>query len=213
MLNLSFVTGTEPGKWFDRYRDRTGHGLAERNSDDPMAELLGGEADLVLVRLPDERVDTERLHVVRLYEEATGIAVPKDHTLTLVEAVGEEDLEGEMVLYRWTGGLVDIAAVRGHLQVVAANVGLVIAPRPLLKVLSGKQIEVRGFEGEAARSGIALVWDKDQDSEAIQDFVGIAKGRTVHSSRQSAPKKAAKKKPVARKSGAKRAEKPRRRRR
>ena len=56
MLRLAFVTGTEPGKWFARYRDTTDHGLEEMPSDDPFALLIDGSADLALLRLPDPRV-------------------------------------------------------------------------------------------------------------------------------------------------------------
>ena len=41
---------------------------------------------------------------------------------------------------------------------------------------------------------IALVWRKEHDGEAIQDFVGIAKGRTARSSRQEKPKRSAREK-------------------
>lgn len=185
MLSLSFVTGTEPGKWFDRYRDRTNHGgLHEDPSDDPFSQ----PTQLKLMRLPDARVDPERFHIVRLYEEASGIAVPVDHTLTLVDEISEDDVAEEKILYRYEGGEVDIQAVRDNLQVVAANVGVVIAPRPLLKVLAGKKIETRNFRSTTTgvpATTIALVWEKDADSEAIQDFVGIAKGRTLNSSRQA----------------------------
>ena len=74
------------------------------------------------------------------------------------------------------------------LQVVAANVGVAFAPAPLLKVLSKKQVVVAELQGEPAHepTAIALVWKVEEDSDAIQDFVGVAKGRTRNSSRSSA---------------------------
>lgn len=198
MLRLSFVTGTEPGKWFTRFRDRTAHGrLVTIDSEDPLAELLDARADLALARLPDPRV-TEELHVVELYREIPGIALPRDSELTLLERLSPADIEGEII--NWStpaDGLIDIAAVRAGLQVVAANVGVVIAPRPLIKVLSRKQIEHRDFIGEVPGTRIALVWRRADDSGAIQDFVGIAKGRTPNSSRQAAPKRTAREKTLA----------------
>lgn len=198
MLRLSFVTGTEPGKWFTRFRDRTAHGqMVTNDSEDPLADLLDARVDLALARLPDPRV-TDEHHVVELYREAPGIAVPRDSELTLLDRVSPGDIEGEIVNWRTPAdGLIDVPAVRAGLQVVAANVGVVIAPRPLIRVLSRKQVEHRDFVGDVPDTRIALVWRRSGDSEAIQDFVGIAKGRTPNSSRQAAPKRTAREKTLA----------------
>lgn len=198
MLRLSFVTGTEPGKWFTRFRDRTAHGrMVTTDSEDPIADLLDARADLALARLPDPRVTADH-HVVELYREAPGIAVPKDSELTLLDRVAPSDIEGEAVHWRTPAdGVVDVPAVRAGLQVVAANVGVVIAPRPLLRVLSRKQVEHRDFAGDGPDTRIALVWGRSGDSEAIQDFVGIARGRTPNSSRQAVPKRTAREKSLA----------------
>ena len=286
MLRLAFVTGTEPGKWFARYRDTTEHGLEEIPADDPFAMLISGSADLALLRLPDPRVGVpgERFHQVRLYSEKPGVAVPKDSVYAELyarsgEAVRLSELADEHVNYRYSSadspssGTVNVAVSAGGdggehggpdggkhggpdrsehggpdrsehggpggvsaagdsidelrvaLQVVAANVGVAFAPAPLLKVLSKKQVVVlevlddeTGAQGaqEAGTAGtgpsdtaeagaggtgpsdtaeagaddsglaethIALVWDVEKDSDAIQDFVGVAKGRTRNSSR------------------------------
>ena len=58
----------------------------------------------------------------------------------------------------------------------------------MLKLLSGKKIAHREYRNPAyPPTTIALVWRKTDDSEAIQDFVGIAKGRTPQSTRGSQP--------------------------
>lgn len=279
MLRLAFVTGTEPGKWFARYRETTDHGLKDIPSDDPFATLIDDRADLALLRLPDPRVGApgERFHQVQLYPEKPGVAVPKDSVYAELYAKGREavrlsDLADEHVNYRFgvennagageygassTDGDSDVSEsvdagassssgagnsideLRAALQVVAANVGIAFAPAPLLKMLSKKQVVVLevlddasgarpvGAESGAARAGaadarvagsdaesgaagagvadarvaesdaepgaagaprpaetsIALVWKVENDSEAIQDFVGVAKGRTRNSSR------------------------------
>ena len=155
-------------------------GLRTVASDDALAQLLSGDVDVALVRLPDARV-TDEMHVVRLYDEQSGIALPVDHTLTLLEQVDETDIAGELIHYQ---GSNDIPAIREHLGVVAAGVGAVIAPRPVLKLLSGKKIAHREYRNPTyPPTTIALVWRKTDDSEAIQDFVGIAKGRTPQSTR------------------------------
>ena len=194
MLRLVFCTGTEPGKWFRRYRDsHSPEPLVTADADDAMATLLAQEADLALTRLPDPRVD-DSFHVVRLYEEAPGIAVPKDSVYAEVgEDITPEDVAEEIVNYRIAqDGSVDVPALRSALQVVAANVGVAIAPRPLLKVLSKKQVVALGLEDPTvARTEIALVWRRADDGDEIQDFVGVAKGRTRNSSRNVAEKRSA----------------------
>lgn len=206
MLSLSFVTGTEPGKWFRRFNEFTDHGGVQAvGSDDALGDVLAGTT-LGLVRLPDPRLDdafVEDYHLVELYEESPGIAVPKD---SIYAEVGQKlraaDVADEHLNYQIAAdGSVDMAELRTALQVVAANVGIAIAPQPVLKVLSKKQVVPLEYvvgEGEPIpRTRIALVWRKDDDCDAIQDFVGIAKGRRAGSSRQVAPKKAKKVAPKA----------------
>lgn len=202
MLRLTFATGTEPGKWFARFRRATAHGVLETiDADDTIAVLLAGGADVALARLPlggiDKRLSEDTVHIVRLYAEERGIAVPKDSVFAeMKETVDPRDVADEHVNYRIADDAsLDIDAIREGLQVVAANVGIVIAPRPLLKVLSKKQVVPLGLKDPSVpQTEIALVWLKDNDSEAIQDFVGIAKGRTLNSSRHEAPKKTAREK-------------------
>lgn len=186
-LVVAFVKGTAPGKWFDRFNERTDYPpLQSQESDDALAMLIDAHATAALIRLPDERLSDD-FHCVELYEERPGITVPKDSELTLLEEISRADIAGEIVNYEAQGS-VDIQAVRDAVQVVAANVGVVIAPRPLLRSISSKQTEHRDFpEGKAFT--VALVWRKDEDSDMIQDFVGITKGRTAQSSRQQAQPK------------------------
>ncbi|OEY23593.1 hypothetical protein A0K93_03440 [Corynebacterium sp. BCW_4722] len=171
MLTIAFVTGTEPGKWFRRYESP----LTTIPSDDPFVE----EATLALMRLPDPRV-TDDYHVVRLYDEAAGVAVPKD-SIYVGERPTREDLSDEIVNF---SGHTPIDDLRSALQVVAANVGIAYAPLPLLKNLAKKQVVPVELDAEP-ETHIALVWKKDDDSDAVQDFVGVAKGRTARSSRGS----------------------------
>lgn len=213
MLRLVFSTGTEPGKWFRRYRDsHPPESLVTVDADDAMDVLLAHEADLALTRLPDSRVD-DSFHVVQLYEEAPGIAVPKNSVYAEVgEDVTQEDVAEEIVNYRIAqDGSVDVPALRTALQVVAANVGVAIAPRPLLKVLSKKQVVALGLEDPTvARTVIALVWRRADDGDEIQDFVGVAKGRTRNSSRNAAPKRSARDKAKAKQARRKSQGKPQR---
>ena len=88
----------------------------------------------------------------------------------------------------------DVGAVREALQVVAANVGIAYGPLPLLTHLSKKQVVPLEVTGPSvAPTPVALVWRKTDDCDAIQDFVGITKGRSVHSSRTTQAAKPEKK--------------------
>lgn len=195
MLTIAFVTGTEPGKWFRRYEELSGNRLSTVPSTDPFSLLAPGEeaetekADIALMRLPDPRVGEEH-HVVRLYDEAPGVAVPKDSIFAeMGEAVAERDLDGEICNFAYVSGAdsaESIEELRAALQVVAANVGIALAPLPLLKALSKKQVVPLGLKDTAdTATQIGLVWLKARDAEDVQDFVGVAKGRTVRSSRSN----------------------------
>lgn len=193
-LKVVFAPGVVPGKWFGRFDGRMdGWKVASAAADDPLAHVRSGAADIALVRLPGEwegmpgsnvdeaAMDRLGLHRVVLYEEQPGVAVPKEHVL---EAVGENeevtasDMDGEMVLYRG----VDPVAVREHLDVVAANVGVVVAPRPLLRAVNRRGVVHRRLAGQAP-TRIALVWLRERDDEVVQQFVGICRGRRSSSSR------------------------------
>lgn len=218
MLHLAFATGTEPGKWFQRFQRDTPHGLDAAAADDPFAALAdgagavgvddAGPAELALMRLPDSRVDEaaigHQLHVVKLYTEQCGIAVPKDSVFAEVgEAVGPADIDGEIINFvAEKQGPINVDKLREALQLVAANVGMAIGPLPLLKMLSKNQISVLSYNGEyvpeagehsgakavVLQTEIALVWKVAADGDAIQDFVGIAKGRKSGSTRHRAVK-------------------------
>lgn len=198
-LAIAFIKGTAPSKWFDRFNERTDYpDLVTMESDDAFGALIDGRATAALIRLPESRLSDD-FHKVDLYEEQPGICLPKDNELTLLEKISRADIAGEIINYE-PGETVDIQAVRDNVQVVAANVGVVIAPRPLLRSISSKQTTHREFT-DGVPTQISLVWRKDDDNQMIQDFVGITKGRTANSSRQAAP---AKKKSATKKTAPKR---------
>ncbi|MEZ2122354.1 LysR family transcriptional regulator substrate-binding protein [Corynebacterium sp. CCM 9203] len=190
-LSIAFATGTAPGKWFTRFTERTGHRepLTEE-SPDPLGRLIDGRADIALVRLPDLRID-DTFHLVKLYEEQPGVAVPKDSELTLTEALGDDDLAGHSIFYSpGEDGVVDIVALNEGIDVVATGVGVAIGPRPLLRRLGSRRTENRDYLGGDPTT-VALVWRMRDDCDEIQDFVGIARGRTGGSSRTVQPKRSA----------------------
>ncbi|AGP31215.1 LysR family transcriptional regulator substrate-binding protein [Corynebacterium terpenotabidum] len=201
-LKVVFAAGVVPGKWFSRFDERVdGWQVGGARSDDPLRHVLSGAADIAIVRFPgpdwdggvgtgelsDIRDIGERemltldLHRVRLYDETPGVAFPVDHALDALgenEAATESELVDEMVLYRG----VDPVSVRENLEVVAANVGCVVAPRPLLRGINRKGVAHRDLSGVPG-TAVGLVWRRDRDDEVLQQFVGICRGRRPSSSR------------------------------
>lgn len=146
-----------------------------------------------------EELKTRGFHVVRLYEEKLGVAAPKEHVIGAVDhEVAMADLDGEMRMYVTpASGVVDLKELRDALSVVAANVGIVLAPCPLLRALNVRGVIHREViddpadEGSAeiGRTVMALVWKQERDDDVIQDFVGICRGRRPGTSRSRSRKR------------------------
>ena len=185
-LRVAFVPGVMPEKWFRRYRERTGLELTSFSADDPVAELRAGRADMALARDPRE---DESLHRIRLYDEACGIAVEREHVLSLLkdgEVVDRADLEGETVLLD-ASSAADPGEVRDMLQVVATGAGVVLAPRPLLRALNARGTTHREIAPAAGATPTTLwlTWPKDGDDDLTQELAGIVRGRREGSRRSA----------------------------
>ncbi|MEJ4112705.1 LysR family transcriptional regulator substrate-binding protein [Corynebacterium kroppenstedtii] len=167
--------------------------IASAVVDDPLPYVLREHADVAFIRMDgrgrdgvvsDAEARGKRIHLIELYEEQPGVAVPKDHPMSLFPAVGMRDLEDEKIMWQpaMPHGAVSIPDVRAALDVVAANVGIVIAPRPLLKVMNKRGVvDVALDDGHPTQ--LAMVWLQARDNEDIQNLVGIVRGRTPRSSR------------------------------
>ncbi|PRQ12388.1 LysR family transcriptional regulator [Corynebacterium sp. 13CS0277] len=219
---MFFAKGTAPSKWCQRFEERGLGRVVLKEKDDAFAALrvhadtagdtappaaadTGSTAalpEVALVRLPDPRVEAARgagrVHVVRLYEETPGVVLPKEHELTLLERLHVADLAGEIVHYTPSEtGPVDVRAVRDAVLVVAANVGVACAPRPLLRALNNKDTENRDLV-DGVSTTIAAVFAVEDDCDLVQDFIGTTRGRKPESSRNAAPgKKTAREKALA----------------
>ena len=126
-LKVVFSTGVQPDKWFRRFDERVpGWKIASAGTDDPLAYVRAGQADVALVRVPAEGFERPAgMHEVALYEEQTGVAAPKDHPVKVMDSINFRELADEKLMYTTpTTGWDDVGALREALQVVAANVGL-----------------------------------------------------------------------------------------
>lgn len=188
---ISYVKGTAPGKWFRRWRERSTTELRGYESLAPLEDLRAGRAHMALARFSGDCIARYRedpecdWYIVELYTEQPGVAVPVDSELTLLDAISAADIDGEIINVNTPerpGDAVDVAAVGEALDVVGANVGVAVAPRPLLRSFNRRSCAHRDYT-DGVSTTIALVWNVHSDCAEIQDFVGITRGRTARSGR------------------------------
>ncbi|HEY5833855.1 LysR family substrate-binding domain-containing protein [Streptomyces sp.] len=200
-FRLAYVPGVTPTKWVRIWN--------ERLPDVPLtlvavpaaeaADLLRGRgADAGFVRLPVDRTD---LSAIPLYTETTVVVIPKDHLVAAADEVSVADLADEIVLHplddtldweRPPGrpALERPATTADAVQLVAAGVGLLVAPQSLARLHHRRDLTYRPV-ADAPQSRVALSWREDGTTDQVDDFIGIVRGRTVNSSRgRSAPAQA-----------------------
>ncbi|MFE5818767.1 LysR family substrate-binding domain-containing protein [Streptomyces sp. NPDC056479] len=192
-FRLAYVPGVTPAKWVRVWNERLPDVPLTLHSVTP-AEAPGllreGGADAGLVRLP---VDRTFFSAIPLYTETTVVVVPKDHVIAAVEEVTAEDLADEVVLHP----LDDVldwerppgepaferpATTADAVELVAANVGLLVVPQSLARLHHRKDLTYRTLV-DAPQSGVALAWPEDATTDLVEDFIGVVRGRTVNSTR------------------------------
>jgi DNA-binding transcriptional LysR family regulator len=207
-FRLGYVPGVTPAKWARIWAERlprTPIELIQVGAADAVGLVHSAEADAALVRLP---IDRTGLHAIPLYVEQTVVVVPKDHVVTAVEEVTLEDLADELTLHpqddvlAWEqplpGRVIDErpATTADAIALVAMGTGLLVVPMSLARLHHRKDLTFRPLT-DAPVSQVALTWPEDAESELMEEFVGIVRGRTANSTRGSQkppePKKAAKK--------------------
>jgi len=192
---LGAVAGATPGKWIDIWKDRmprTELVLVPLAVADQRRALRDGEVDAAIVRLP---IDKDGLHVIPLYDEVPVVVCAKDSHLTAAdEELDMADLVGEVLIV--PGDDVLDARIPGTLAprftapadtaeaiaTVAAGVGIVIVPMSLARLHHRKDVDYRALR-EGPISTVALAWDAERTTPAVEAFVGIVRGRTANSSR------------------------------
>jgi DNA-binding transcriptional LysR family regulator len=180
---LAFVPGVTPAKWVGVWRERMRHvpiELLPLPEAEALQALLDGTATVALLREP---FDHDGLHVIPLYEERAVVVAPKDHAIAAVDELSRADLAGETVLDHEAALAVEL---------VAANVGVAIMPQSLARLHHRRDVVARPLTDEPT-TRIALAWLTANDSELVEEFIGIVRGRTANSSRgavQQQPKPA-----------------------
>jgi hypothetical protein len=68
------------------------------------------------------------------------------------------------------------------IELVAANVGLLVVPQSLARLYHRKDLTYRPIT-DAPQSSVALSWPEQATTDLVEDFIGIVRGRTVNSTR------------------------------
>lgn len=194
VFRLGYVPGVTPGKWVRMWAERRPHvplELVAATTDEAVELIRAGAVDAAVIRLP---IDRTGLHAIPLYTENTVVVVPKEHAVTATEEVTVADLADETVLrpqddrLGWPGDRPGRAATFAPattaeaIELVAAGVGLVVVPQSLARLHHRRDLAYRPLT-DAPGSGVALAWPDAENTELMEEFIGIVRGRTVNSSR------------------------------
>ncbi|MGW4868435.1 LysR family substrate-binding domain-containing protein [Streptomyces chartreusis] len=192
-FRLAYVPGVTPAKWVRVWQERfpdTPLSLHAVTAAEASGLLREGGADAGFVRLP---VDRTFFSAIPLYTETTVVVVPKDHVIAAVEEVTTEDLADEVVFHP----LDDVldwerppgepaferpATTADAVELVAANVGLLVVPQSLARLHHRKDLTYRTLV-DAPQSSVALSWPEEATTDLVEDFIGVVRGRTVNSTR------------------------------
>ncbi|THJ68732.1 LysR family transcriptional regulator [Arthrobacter echini] len=177
VLSVGFVPGVTPGKWVARWRERHPEvplELHERD-EDALHALRNGSDDVVFVRLP---VDRTGLHLIPLYEERPVVVMSRENELSLYDEVPLEELEGQTLL-----DIGDCGGPRNAVEVAASGAGVVVLPMSLARLHARRDAVHRPVPGLPVTT-IGIAWRVEDESDDVEEFVGIVRGRTAQSSRQ-----------------------------
>ncbi len=126
--------------------------------------------------------------------------VPKDHLVTAADSVTVEDLADDIVLHplddvlAWETlpgrpALERPATTADAIELVAAGIGVLVAPLSLARLHHRKDLTHRPLE-DAPASSVGLAWPEAATTDLVEDFIGIVRGRTVNSTRGRRPQPA-----------------------
>lgn len=210
-ITVGYVPGGTPAKWARNWAQRhpdTPLTLSPVAATDAADAVRAGAVDVALLRLP---TDTAGLAVIPLYEETTVVVVPADHLLSAADEVSPDDLADEPRLIP-LDDVVDWPSAPGlpidhrpetteaAIELVAAGLGVLIAPQSLARLHHRKDLTYRPIS-DAPACPVALAVPAGAQSELVEEFIGIVRGRKPGSSRgqaQPAPKRSAREKTLAR---------------
>jgi DNA-binding transcriptional LysR family regulator len=193
-FRLGYVPGVTPGKWVRIWAERRPHvtlELVTATTDEALELIRTGAVDAAVLRLP---IDRTGLHTIPLYTETTVAVVPKEHVVAATEEATVADLADEIVLrpqddtLAWPGdrpgrsAAFAPATTAAAIELVAAGVGLLVVPQSLARLHHRRDLVYRPL-ADAPGAGVGLAWPDAENTELMEEFIGIVRGRTVNSSR------------------------------
>lgn len=200
-LTVAFARGVNPGKWARIWNERRPDdalALVRVDLHEQREVLLSGTADVVLARVP---IDQEGFNAISLFEELPVVVFAKGAALADGDSVLMSDLADEqLIMNPLVLGWDDRARELGFdepaspltddpeaaIELAASEVGVVVVPQSVARLHQRKDVEYRPITDLPAVP-VLLVWSSGRDDEAIEDFIGIVRGRTANSSRRAAP--------------------------
>ena len=209
-LTLGYVPGGTPARWARIWAERHPEApltLCAVTAAEAADDVRAGNVDVALLRLP---ADTSGLAVIPLYEEATVAVVPADHLFAAADEITTSDLDAEPTLLplddvvRWAdapGVPIDHRPenTSAAMELVVSGMGVLIVPQSLARLHHRRDLTYRPIV-DAPRCAVALAFPEGSQSELVQEFTGIVRGRKPGSSRgqaQPAPKRTAREKTLA----------------
>ena len=187
-LRIAYTRGVTPGKWVRIWGERfPRHPLdltliaAVTDASAELRPVRDGVADLAFIRLATGESAPEDVHFIALYEERPFVVAPKGNVIEAADEVALADL-GDEVRHPFDDD------VEMTIEVVAANVGVVIVPQSVARLYARKDVVARPV-GDADGWRVGLAWAKESPQELephIDDFIGVVRGRTANSSRGAA---------------------------
>ena len=195
-FRLGYVPGVTPAKWVRTWteRYRLPLELVPLTAPTAAAALAERAVDVALLRPP---VDPETVSAIPLYTEVTVVIAAKDHALAALdseEEVTATDLAGEVLLHPLDDVYPDTSHLPGPaldhrpattadaIELAAAGTGLLIVPMSLARLHHRRDLLYRTLAG-APGAPVLLAWPTAQTTDAVEDFIGIVRGRTVNSTR------------------------------
>ena len=193
-FTVGYVPGVMPGKWFRRWEDRRYKPALSQypvRADSWRDALTSREIKACFVRLNWEDQDPsvedlrQEFRAVALYEELQVAVLDQDHILTVAETLttGELTAESDPQARPRT----DDAEMA--VELTAAGVGPVVLPMSVARLHHRKDVTYRELT-DAPTVPVVLVWPQDlseEDEAAVQQFVGIVRGRSANSGRDTPP--------------------------
>lgn len=172
-LRIGYVPGVTLTKWRRVWAERFPRQpleVIELSETDQRQALFDDRVDMCFARRP---IDTEDLHFIPLYDEVTVAWAAKEHPIAAFDEIALADLADEDVRSAYDRVSIDAAV---------AEVAVLRVPLSIARTHNRRDLVHRPIT-DAPPSTVGLAWPKSREHPLAQEFIGVVRGRSVHSSR------------------------------